>query len=187
MQPVPFQKNDTTTQADKLKIIADKYFELADGADKSTEALKKLDEYKKILIEEGGEQFKAILEDENSSLDDQKEKIYDVIDALKAKGLMPLINHEQFYNDEGKAITKYMSVFLYITFFFLLLIYCKAVIRINKNNIIIKLIIMTITSLYYYITKTSIYLKTLALFYIFNKYIDKLRIDANRTHKRYGI
>ena len=82
-----FQKNDTTTQADKLKIIADKYFELADGADKSTEALKKLDEYKKILIEEGGEQFKAILEDENSSLDDQKEKIYDVIDALKAKGL----------------------------------------------------------------------------------------------------
>ena len=86
-----------------------------------------------------------------------------------------------------KAITKYMSVFLYITFFFLLLIYCKAVIRINKNNIIIKLIIMTITSLYYYITKTSIYLKTLALFYTFNKYIDKLRIDANRTHKRYGI
>jgi hypothetical protein len=82
-----FQKNDTTTQADKLKIIADKYFELADGADKSTEALKKLDEYKKILIEEGGEQFKTILEDENSSLDDQKEKIYDVIDALKAKGL----------------------------------------------------------------------------------------------------
>lgn len=82
-----FQKNDTTTQADKLKIIADKYFELADGADKSTEALKKLDEYKKILIEEGGEQFKAILEDENSSLDEQKEKIYDVIDALKAKGL----------------------------------------------------------------------------------------------------
>lgn len=82
-----FQKNDTTTQADKLKIIADKYFELADGADKSTEALKKLDEYKKILIEEGGEQFKAILDDENSSLDDQKEKIYDVIDALKAKGL----------------------------------------------------------------------------------------------------
>ena len=33
---------------------------------------------------------------------------------------------------------------------------------------------MTITSLYYYITKTSIYLKTLALFYTFNKYIDKL-------------
>ena len=28
--------------------------------------------------------------------------------ALKAKGLMPLINHEQFYNDEGKAITKYI-------------------------------------------------------------------------------
>ena len=84
-------------------------------------------------------------------------------------------------------MTKYMSVFLYIIFFFLLLIYCKAVIRINKNNIIIKLIIMTITSLYYYITKTSIYLKTLALFYAFNKYIDKLRIDANRTHKRYGI
>lgn len=82
-----FQKNDTTTQADKLKIIADKYFELADGADKSTEALKKLDEYKKILIEEGGEQFKSILEDENSTLDEQKEKIYDVIDALKAKGL----------------------------------------------------------------------------------------------------
>lgn len=82
-----FQKNDTTTQADKLKIIADKYFELADGADKSTEALKKLDEYKKILIEEGGEQFKTILEDENSTLDEQKEKIYDVIDALKAKGL----------------------------------------------------------------------------------------------------
>lgn len=82
-----FQKNDTTTQADKLKIIADKYFDLADGADKSAEALKKLDEYKKILIEEGGEQFKSILEDENSTLDEQKEKIYDVIDALKAKGL----------------------------------------------------------------------------------------------------
>lgn len=28
--------------------------------------------------------------------------------ALKAKGLMPLINREQFYNDEGKPITKYI-------------------------------------------------------------------------------
>ena len=112
-----FQKNDTTTQADKLKIIADKYFELADGADKSTEALKKLDEYKKILIEEGGEQFKAILEDENSSLDDQKEKIYDVIDALKAKGLQEaaskgitettdLIMEQRNTYDKSKSETK---------------------------------------------------------------------------------
>lgn len=112
-----FQKNDTTTQADKLKIIADKYFELADGADKSTEALKKLDEYKKILIEEGGEQFKTILEDENSSLDDQKEKIYDVIDALKAKGLQEaaskgitettdLIMEQRSTYDKSKSETK---------------------------------------------------------------------------------
>ncbi|GAA0679004.1 MULTISPECIES: hypothetical protein [Clostridium] len=28
--------------------------------------------------------------------------------ALKAKGLMPLINHEQFYGDEGQPITKYI-------------------------------------------------------------------------------
>lgn len=112
-----FQKNDTTTQADKLKIIADKYFELADGADKSTEALKKLDEYKKILIEEGGEQFKTILEDENSSLDEQKEKIYDVIDALKAKGLQEaaskgitettdLIMEQRNTYDKSKSETK---------------------------------------------------------------------------------
>lgn len=112
-----FQKNDTTTQADKLKIIADKYFELADGADKSTEALKKLDEYKKILIEEGGEQFKTILDDENSSLDDQKEKIYDVIDALKAKGLQEaaskgitettdLIMEQRSTYDKSKSETK---------------------------------------------------------------------------------
>lgn len=109
-----FQKNDTTTQADKLKIIADKYFDLADGADKSAEALKKLDEYKKILIEEGGEQFKTILEDENNTLDEQKEKIYDVIDALKAKGLQEaaskgvtettnLIMEQRNTYDESKA------------------------------------------------------------------------------------
>ena len=112
-----FQKNDTTTQADKLKIIADKYFELAGGADKSTEALKKLDEYKKILIEEGGEQFKAILDNENSSLKEQKEKIYDVIDALKAKGLQEaaskgitettdLIMEQRNTYDKSKSETK---------------------------------------------------------------------------------
>lgn len=28
--------------------------------------------------------------------------------ALKAKGTMPLINHEQFYNDNGVPITKYI-------------------------------------------------------------------------------
>ena len=28
--------------------------------------------------------------------------------ALTAKGIMPLINNEQFYNDEGKPITKYI-------------------------------------------------------------------------------
>ena len=28
--------------------------------------------------------------------------------ALNAKGMMPLINTEQFYGDEGKAITKYV-------------------------------------------------------------------------------
>lgn len=28
--------------------------------------------------------------------------------ALTAKGLMPLINNEQFYSDEGRAITKYI-------------------------------------------------------------------------------
>lgn len=28
--------------------------------------------------------------------------------ALKAKGMMPLINHEQFYNDDGVPVTKYV-------------------------------------------------------------------------------
>lgn len=28
--------------------------------------------------------------------------------ALKAKGRMPLINHEQFYNDAGMLVTKYI-------------------------------------------------------------------------------
>ena len=28
--------------------------------------------------------------------------------ALKAKGRMPLINHEQFYNDDGAPVTKYI-------------------------------------------------------------------------------
>lgn len=28
--------------------------------------------------------------------------------ALKAKGRMPLINHEQFFNDEGMPVTKYI-------------------------------------------------------------------------------
>ena len=31
-----------------------------------------------------------------------------VIRALKAKGIMPLINNEQFYNNEGKIVTKYI-------------------------------------------------------------------------------
>lgn len=77
---IEFENSDD--EAESLQILADKYFDLANKANKTNSELSLMESYRQALIDQNPD-FKGILDDNTKSYEEQKKAIQEVIDKMK--------------------------------------------------------------------------------------------------------